>query len=690
MRQGIRRGQSCGLLFVLLLGLGSGASFARSEASSPPSPVHILSRRDLEAPFLDAVLLCVPSELEGVVDPALEKATAGSWKEAHAALARLSEPLEGHAEALAALASIFTAREATTRAKRLVAEELLHGLAREQGQRKQQDCLGLERARLLMLLDRPAEAAAELTRVDRTLKGEGAWEKARIAGIEFSRAEILYRLGRRFEARMAYRKIARAENPRLALAARLRLTDLSFEAGKLDAVSLEYEPLLPRATAFGGAIDGWSLRAAEAALDSGDPARSLGWLERYLDSTKDRDARDVAEIRHADLEVRFQDPLAARKRLAALASRRKSDPIGVLAAVRSVDLDVFEGSAEERLEILAGAIQHQRHGLRRYAMGVLMRDLASREDFEASLAVATRLAYDGVDSVVVPDYTAMLDGLLVRLVKEGDAGCGESVRALGGRYGILIQRASSIAPFAQLGRCFERMELPWLAVPVYRSISRRFGTQGASDIALSLARASLASDDVSLARHMADAALVDSSPDSAAWQAILAEVDFREGRTSFAMKRAQSILDARDLGLQRSSLALAMARAAARGPSMGEARFLAARLSDWLKEEAGETRSIGRLRLLEAGLVIAHALRRASVPDEAFVLYRAVDRYAEAGPLRSSARFWLGIARQVDQDGKRAWGEDVDRTLGSPWARVAGFEARFESLRDVYAEVLEQ
>ena len=76
----------------------------------------------------------------------------------------------------------------------------------------------------------------------------------------------------------------------------------------------------------------------------------------------------------------------------------------------------------------------------------------------------------------------------------------------------------------------------------------------------------------------------------------------------------------------------------------------------------------------------AHALRRASVHDAAFVLYRAVDREAEAGPLRSSARFWLGLARQV---------EDVDRTLGAPWSRVAGFEERFESLRDVYAGVLE-
>jgi hypothetical protein len=132
-----------------------------------------------------------------------------------------------------------------------------------------------------------------------------------------------------------------------------------------------------------------------------------------------------------------------------------------------------------------------------------------------------------------------------------------------------------------------------------------------------------------------------------------------------------------------------MARAAAKTPSLADARFLAARLPDWLAAEAGGSPSVARVRLLEAGLLTAHALRRAADYDEAFALYRAVDRHAEAGSLRSSARFWLGLARQVDESGQRAWGEDFDQTLGSPWARVAAFEERFESLRDAYAGVLE-
>lgn len=677
-----------GVLLVSLAGI-PGLDATAASSASPPSPVDILDRRDLDAPFLDALPICVPEALEGVVDPVVEKAADGRWKEAHVALARWGEQLEGHADALIALDAIFAAREARSREQRLLAEARLDALAMSESQRAHQPCLRLERSRLLLILERTAEAAAQLKRVEQKLAGEGAWNEARLAGIAFSRAEILYLSGRRFEAHMAYRKIARDENPRLALAARLRLTDLSFDAGKLDSVSLEYESLLPRATAFGAGLDGWALRAAEAALDAGDATRAMRWLERHVASVDDRDARDVADIRRADLEVRLDDPLAARKRLAALASRRAGDPIGSLAAIRAVDLDVVEGTTGKRLEILATAIQGERQGLRRYALGVLMRELAKRDVEDQALAVATRLAFDGVDGVVVPDYTAMLDGLLARVVRDGDAGCAKTVRGLGGRYGILIERATSVAPFAQLGRCFEQMELPWLAVPVYRTVSRRFGAQGATDVALALARASLAVGDTSLARHMADAALVESTPDSAAWQAIVAESDYQQGRTAFAAARAKNVLDATGLDLQRPSLALAMARAAVRTPSLPDARYLAARIPEWLDEVAGEGPSRGRMRLLEAALLTAHALRRGASHDEAFVLYRAVDRHSEAGPLRSAARFWLGIARQVDGSGKRAWGEDVDRSLGSPWARVAGFEQRFESLRDMYAGVLE-
>jgi hypothetical protein len=207
-------------------------------------------------------------------------------------------------------------------------------------------------------------------------------------------------------------------------------------------------------------------------------------------------------------------------------------------------------------------------------------------------------------------------------------------------------------------------------------------------VALPLARASLAAGQVPLARHMADAALDHAPAESAPWQAVLAEADFLENRASFAILRTRKILDARDLDLQRSRLAVLLARSFAKGHAIEDARFLAARLPTWLAEPHGEKPTADRLRLLEAALTTAHVLRRADEAESAFALYRAIDRASEAGPLRSSARFWLGIARQPLVGGEPAWGKRVDESIGAPWAPVAAFEQRFESLRDAYAGVL--
>jgi len=667
---------------------------SQASATAPPSPVDILNRRDLDAPFLDAVGLCVPAVLDGRVDAALERAAAGEWKEARLALDLAREALGETPEsgaALDVLAAGFDAREAKNRKERAAAETRLQALVQASAP-AQQACLRIERARLLILLDRTTEAAADLARALRQAGGESAWEIARQSGIRFLQAEILYRSGRRFDAHLAYRKIARDENARLALAARLRLTDLSFDAALVDPLSLEYESLLPRATAFGASKDAWSLRAAEAALDAGDPTRALRWLERAIKVEPDRDARDVADIRRADLEVLLDDPLAARKRLASLATRRSGDPIGALAAVRAVDLGVFDGAPEAALALLVQTVDQARNGLRRYALGILLREVVARDALDEAMAVATRLAYEGADPAVVPGYGAMLDRLLARAVEDSADGCDQSLRTLGGRYGILIERASSSAPFARLGLCFEALELPWLAVPVYRAIGRRFGEEGAASVALALARSALATGDVALARHMADAALAEiddgARPNVAGWRAILAEADFREGRAASGAERARAVLDAVGIGLQRPSLVLAFARSLGGRSAAGDANFLAQRLPGWLAEADAGPESLARVRLLEAGLLAAHVLRRADASAASFALYRAVAKRAPEGPVKSSARFWLGLARQVDGEGERAWGAVVDESLGAPWASVAEFEARYESLRDAYAGIL--
>lgn len=701
-RRGFPALPALGVAFRIGLGLAAGLSVSPSvshaaaatgavpatEAVSPPSPVEILNRRDLEAPFLDAVPLCVPEALEDLVDPVVEKAIAGQWREADRALARWAESLDEEEAAVETLEAIFRAREARTRPERRVAEHRLSELLDAPEQEDQEVCLRLERARVLMLQKRTPEAGAQLRRAERALDAADPWDRARLATVAFYRAEILYLAGRRFDAHIAYRKIARDGNPRLALAARLRLTDLAFDAGKVEQVSVEYESLLPRATAFGATYEGWSLRASEAALDAGDPMRALRWLERFVEASDDADAKDVAAIRQADLELRLEDPLAARRRLASVVKRREADAISTLAAIRAVDLGVYDGDPDAGLDTVARAVARQRAGLRRYAMGVLMRALAERGALDEAVAVATRLAFDGVDAVVFPDYAANLDRLLARIAGPGDEACGRTVSALGGRYGILIERASSVEPFARLGACFEAMELPWLAVPLYRTISRRFEEEGAARVALPLARASIATGDVSLARNMAAAAIADGDPERAAWEAVLAEADYREGRTSIAVKRTRGLLDASGLGLLRGRIVLEMARSLEKAGTIEDARLLAERIPDWLEQGDEEPASRDRVRFLEAGLLTAHALRRQDAWAPAATVYRALERSAGEGAIRSSARFWLGLARQENGEGERAWGDDVEKSLGAPWARVAEFEERFESLRDVYAGVL--
>lgn len=673
-----------GGLAVAWLCVSFAGAAAAVEPSFPPSPYDILHNQDLGTPLLDAVPYCVPPGLDRAVDPVLEQALEGEWQAARSVLADWAEGLDAPGVELITLDAVLESRAAEERADHLAVAGRLRGLIRREDTEPVEVCLRLELARTLLLMERDSEAAAELTRAERWLDERGG-ESRHTDEIAFWRTEILYRRDRAFDAHLAYRKLTKSDHARLALAARLRLTDLSFDAGKVERVSDEYETLLPRATAYGASTAGWARRAAEAAIDAGDPGRALRWLERFLETGPERDARDAVEIRLADLDMAFDDPLAARKRLAKVSGRRRSDPLGALAAIRAVDLGISPGSPDQRLDLLLVALRDQRHGVRRYALGVLMAELADRGDHDGALAVATRLAYEGVDPVVTPGYTETLDSLLRDLAAEREAGadCGELVRALGGRYGILIERATEPEAFAAVGECFEEMELPWLAATLYRTIARRFGTVGAERIALPLARSSLAIGEVTLARRVAGAALEDPDDDAHAWRAILAEADYLDERYASAAEGLRSVLDAPGLARDRGRLVRLLARTLEASGRTSDAEFIAERLPGWL---AGSNPAPGaRAAMIEAAQLAAHAFRRADRPSQAHALYRLVDEHAEAGALRSSARFWLGLAGEADAAGGPAWGDDPNVALGAPWGRYAIFEARLASLWKTYA-----
>ena len=648
-----------------------------------PSPYDILHSRSLETPVLDAVSFCVPAGLDLAVDPILEQAEAGEWENARTMLADWAEGLDYMGPELVVLDAVLHAREAPDREDLLVSEERFRTLLRNDFLAEHRLCQRLELARIMLMLSRESEAAAQLTKADRLIEELEDSEPHQLEA-QFWRAEILYRTNRPFDAHLIYRKLAKSKNARLALASRLRLTDLSFDAGKVDKVTIEYEALLPRASAFGASTLGWSLRASEAALDAGNIERGLSWLESFLENKPGRDVRDTAGIRMADLDVAFDDALQARKRLSTISGRRSGDSIGALAAVRAIDLGVTDKSPDQRLEVLMRALREQREGVRRYALGVLMEELSYRGDLDGALAVATRLAYEGIDQVVTPDYANRLDRLLERVATESreSGGCQQLVRALGGRYGILIERASSPTAFARVGACFEEMELPWLAASLYRTIARRFGVLGAQSIALPLARSSLAIGEVTLARRVATAALEEPNTETDSWNAIVAEADFVDGRTREAADRLLEILDSPGLRMERGKLVRLLALTLADDDRIEVARYIGEHVPKWL--ESDDPKPAARASMIESAMLAAHSYRKSNHLDQAFALYRIVDRYAGASALRSSARFWLGYEGAKDGEGERAWGDDPELVLGSPWGRLARFEEDFVPLRDAY------
>lgn len=671
-------------LFVLL----SAADRGQTAEPLPPSPWVLVPGRFLETPLVEAVPYCVPGGLDPAIDPILEQADAGAWQSARELLGEWIRRRETSRGALRVLEDVFAARAARDRSARLAIESRLRERLREPMPPGRALCLRMELARILMLLGRDSEAAGQWALSERLLDADDATNSSRRRALAFGQAEVLYRTGLRFEAHLAYRELARADEPRLAAAARLRLTDLSFDAGRVENVSLEYEALLPRATAFGASAEGWALRAAEAALAVGDHERGLRWIERFVEGVEgvegepDQEVLDLATIRRADLDVVLGDPSRARARLAEVGGRRTGEPLGSLAAIRAIHLGVSDEAPRKRMERLMAIIRVRSQTLRRYALDVLMSELAEREEVDEALIVATRLAYEGTDPVVTPAFGSRLDALLERLTAGERADCDRILDVLGGRYGILMERASRVGPFVHVGECFEQIELPWLAAPVYREVSRHFGAVGAERVALPLARAAASIGELALARRMAEASLAEPGPDEIAWRAVLAEVDFRESRVAAAAAGLQAVLDAPELAFERGRLARLLALTLAEHDDPEAVSFLAERLPRWL--EQASLGPVARASMLEATLQTAHVLRREGWLERARRLYRLIDRHAEDGTLRSSARFWLGLEEEDEAIRGAVWGENPTETLGSPWGRLARFEQRFESLAAAY------
>ena len=167
-----------------------------------------------------------------------------------------------------------------------------------------------------------------------------------------------------------------------------------------------------------------------------------------------------------------------------------------------------------------------------------------------------------------------------------------------------------------------------------------------------------------------------------AWKAIVAEADFIDGRKRPAAQGLKEVLDAPEMQAHRGKLIQMLARLIEPGSSLENARFIADRVPGWLAET--DAASGAHVAMLEAAMLAAHEFRHAGRNDDASALYRTIDGHAEAGAMRSSARFWLGLAGESDARGEDAWGAEPEITLGSPWARYALFEENFGSLGSSY------
>lgn len=662
----------------------AGSTRAKAGAELPPSPYVILGSRLLDPPPLEAVPICVPARLslqlgdfekwvgEGDFDEAQKALTA------YASTVAIQEP-EEHERDLALLRAALAARRGSERAQRLDVRAQLEHITKREKQTDRLVCALLESARLSILLRLLPEADAALNRIRARLSWLGA-DHPSLESARFYDAELLYRRGDGFSAHLVYRELTLSKNSRMAAAARLRLTDLSFDAGKSRSVQLEYETLLPHGAAFGAHMTDWSLRAAEAALDAGDFGAARAWFERYTSEVGDRDARDLVEIRRADLEVLEGRPGEARKRLRALWRRKGDLDIDSLARIRQVDLGVSSDAPDARIAALRAATSSANRGVRIYALAVLVHELVQQGKLDEGVAAVTRLAYEGASPVLARHFKRDLHDLLASSRREAaeDEGCPRVVRRLGGRYGVLLGHASDPAPFLALGSCFERMHLQDLAITLYRALTRTYGLRVANEVALPLARASLAVGDVSLARAAAEVNIRHGGERILEWKAILAVAEVALEHDAGARKLFRELLQGDKLPDQRVSLALSFATLIARQPydDDDDDRLLEKTLlsvADAMR--ASEASTFG-----EATMLVATRLRSGDEPRRAAVFYSLASETLPVGARRSEARYW---ANRFDPE-SRTPGETGDPEATGPWSQLADYEAKARTLIDRY------
>jgi hypothetical protein len=648
----------------------------------PASPYLILGSAHLETPPIDATLLCIPDGLDSAWTEITRIAIAGDLKSANILLGEWGA---SESESGALLEALIGARAAEDRKTVLIARKRLAVQLGSEGTPGGRSCLLLEKSRLELKLEWYPEASASAVYAARLVKS-AELEEGFAQAADFFRAEARYLAGWWDDADTIFRPLSRQARPRIAAAARLRVADIAFDNGHAAEVLQDFETLLKRASAFGASLESWAIRVSEAAIAAGRLKPAAAWAQRALDVTgevtpseQDPLYRAAIEIRLADLETAAGDVVASRERLRRIADRFPEDRLGILAEVRIVDLEIDDRVAEKRLEILRAATQCDDDLVSRYALGVLaheQRDLGQLNDALSSL---TRLAYEARSSWIAPylsdDIDAVLEAVVSRSKEASD--CMDFIRIVGGRYGILANRARELGPLLRIGACYEELGLPVIALGVYRALARSFPDQVARDVALPLARSALAARDVGLVRITAASHVRRSKKNVPYWLLLLAEAEIQDGKVQRATNLLRPLVE--KLGPKGAELrtVVAFAQAISQLPLSNKDVERLIKAFDALQVPT-IPREHGRYG--EALMIIAGLELKRGRTTQARARYLVAQELLPAGGMRAEASYWIAaLDRDLVSASSRF--ELAASEEAGMWQRLARFEVEMVSLR---------
>ncbi len=643
-----------------------------------PNPYVVLDPSLIATPPLDAFSICVWGSLPAKLDPVIDAAKDGDLARASETLVSLLGRVEVEPRALRLLRAMLAAREAGPEGTRASGDELAAALA-DAPTLSAQACGHVERARLDLVSGRYPEAAAHALRATRMIR-ELPDPSLVAERADFYRAESLYFSGHREQARVTYRSLADSSKPRTVAAARLRLADLRFDEGQPALARDEYETLLVRASAFGASIDGWALRAAEAARADDDLAAAANWVQRFLQTEPDPRSEALATVRLADFFVERGDVEAGRELLVPLRAEAPDEAIEVLVGVRMIDLGIDSSPPDERWERLAKAGRSRSRALSLYARGVHAHALRESERVPEALELLSRLAYDSPSPTLAPHLVDDVDRVLAMAVERNRSRdrCDRLVDWTGKHQSTLVRIASEPAPFLAIGECYAALGLPNAALDVYRSITRSFGTRAGEVLALPVARAALALGDVGLARTAAAAGVRRGGEHADAWRLLQGEAELHEGHWTRAAEGLEPLLASGLAPEERLRATWAFARAAARLSAPEPHRD---RLREAVLATADEERDAHPDRFGEAALRAAEIHRELGESARALPLYELAVAHLTSGVLRAEAAYWLGALHPDSRQALVAWRIAVDTEAGGTWSALAADQLETAKLR---------